>query len=321
MRVPCIVLLLSPGPPWTGLKAPPRLQVEPPGLVDLGSLGPLERRTQGYGIRNRSARPIRLSILDLPPGLHVEGPALQASIPPFRRAALTLVVDGSGLEGPQRRSAGFQTNDPRQGTYHLPVRFTVRPDLTVDAPRCDFGSVGTHESPERTFTFRRETGEPVALRVTSPLPPYLEARVVSEGATARVVLTLRPGRLEPGVRLGMEHLRVATSAPLQPAFDLYVSWKAHDPVNAEPSRAVFLDARVTSLVLRLASWDGRPFVLEGAEVVGGGFEAAWEQGLEAPVLDLVIRRTADRTTRSRLVLRFRGQDRPLVVPLAYLPGT
>jgi hypothetical protein len=323
MLVPCLLLVLPsglPGPPKGGLKDPPRLEVEPPGLVDLGSLGPLERRTRSYVLRNRSARPIRLSILDLPPGLQVEGPALRAPIRPFRAAALTLGVDASGLEGPQRWSAQFQTNDPRQGTYQLPIRFTVRPDLTVDAPRCDFGSVGTHESPERSFTFRRETGEPVALRITSSLPPYLESRVVSGGATARIELILRPGRLEPGVRLGIEHLRVATNAPLQPTFDLYVSWKAHDPVNAEPSRAVFLDAATSSLVVRLASWDGRSFVLEGADVVGGGFEVAWERDREAPVQDLVIRRTAPGTTRSRLVLRFRGQERPLVVPLAYLPG-
>jgi hypothetical protein len=314
-----LALLLGahrPGVPFD----PARLRVEPPGTVDLGSLGPLERKDVGYLIRNASGRPIGFALLDLPGGVQVEGPALQGPIAPASAAALTLHLDPSGLQGPQRRVVRFHTDDPRQGTYYLPILFKVRPDLTVDAPRCDFGSVGSQESPQRTFTFKRETGGPVALRLVTQPPPHLDAEILAGGATARLLLTLRPSRLEPGVKLGMEHLRLETNVPLQPAFDLYVSWKVHDPVNAEPSRGIFLDPSVRTLDLRLSSWDGRPFLLEGAQVEGGGFEAEWDRGREAPVQTLRVRRSALSTTRSRLVLRFRGEDRPLVVPLAYLPG-
>ena len=37
------------------LSAPPRLAIEPPGLVDLGSAGPLEA-VRGYGYRYRTGR-------------------------------------------------------------------------------------------------------------------------------------------------------------------------------------------------------------------------------------------------------------------------
>lgn len=313
----CLGIAVPPQP----AKDPPRLRVAPAGLVDLGSLGPQEERQVAYVITNASARPIRFALLDGAPGVRVEGPALQGPLPPSAGAALRLDLDPAGWVGPQRRIVRFQTDDPRQGVYYLPLKFDVRPDLTVDAPRCDFGSAGSHESPQRTFTFTRETGKPIALRLVSPLPPHLEAEVASEGSRARVVLTLRPSRLEPGVKLGLEHLRIETNAPLQPVFDLYAAWKVHEPVNAEPSRGVFLKPSVTSLELRLASWDGKPFVVEGAEVEGGGFTAEWPRGGEAPVQTLVIRRQAATTTRSRLVLRFRGQERPLVVPLSYLPGS
>jgi hypothetical protein len=308
-------------------KDPPRLRVEPSGQVDLGSLGPRERREQAYRFRNVSPSPIRLRVLDLSPGVTVQGPALKEPLAPGGSADLVLTLDPEGWEGFQTRNVRLETDDPRQGHYYLPVKARIRPDLTVDAPRKDFGDVAAHESPRVAFRFTRETGEPVALRLPAGLPPYLEAEILPAPAGTLpappgtlLAFTLRPDRVEPGMRMGMECLRVETSAPLQPAFDLYLDWKLHHPVEAEPSRVVFTDPGVFRLELRLEPREAREVRLLRAEVEGGGFEVGpLRQGQGSATLEILRKATA--AARATLVLAFAGVDRELRVPLAYLPTT
>lgn len=300
-------------------KDPPRIQVDPPGLVDLGSLGPLERKEQAYSLRNASGAPIALRILDLPPGVEVRGPALDGPIPPRGRAPLTLTLDAGGFQGPQRRTVRLGTDDPRQGDYFLPVAAAIRPDVSVDALRADFGEVLVHESPRRSFTFRKETGGPLALRVPAALPPYLEAEAIPVAGGSRLDFTFRPGAVPPGTLRGVEEVRVDTSAPLQPVFDLCLAWRVGHPVEAEPARVVFQDPAGFTRELRLASRDGRPFRILRARVEGPGFRVGSIPGEGASVGVLEVVRTAREPARAMLVLAFAGVEGELRVPLSYQP--
>ena len=310
-----LLLLLAPLLAVPAAKDPPRLTVAPQGQVDLGSLGPFEKKAQPYLLRNTSAAPIRLRVLDLAPGVALAGPALEGAIPAGAAAALTLVLDPSGWQGFQTRNARLATDDPGQGDYFLPVKAVIRPDLTVDGVQRDFGDVAVHESPRQVFQFSRESAGPVAVRIATPLPPYLEGAVEPGGSKARVSFTLRPGIVPAGVRLGLEEVRVETSAPLQPAFDLFLAWKVHHPVEADPPRAVFQDPAVWTLDLRLQARDGRPYRLLKARVEGDGFRV--EPFPEGAPRALTVRRTAIAAARGLLVLTF--EDGELRVPLAYLP--
>lgn len=299
---------------------PPRLRVEPQGKVDLGSLGPRERKAQVYTFTNTSAAPIALRVYDLSPGVTVDGPALLAPIPPQGKASLTLHLDATDWVGPQSRNVRLGTDDPGQGTYFLPVRALVRPDLTVDRERMEFGDVAQHESPQKTFTFMRETGEPLEVRVTSPLPPYLEPELVTERNKVRLSFTLRPERIPPGVLLGFENVTVATNAPMQPRFNLYVGWKVHPSIEASPSRVVILDPGQVSQTIALAARSGKPFQLVSATVEGAGFQVDPPAAAAVAKLTLTVRRTAQAATRALLVLVFQGEAAPLKIPLAYLPS-
>lgn len=307
--------LLQPAPQ----AAPPRLRIEPPGRVDLGSLGPLERKEQTYLLRNTSADPLALRILDLSPGVTVAGPALAAPIPGGGAAALTLRLDPEGWQGFQTRNVRLGTDDPGQGDYYLPVKAVIRPDLTVDEARKGFGDVAVHESPRRDFLFTRESGAALALRLTTALPPYLEAESEPAGNRVRLGFTLRPGLVPPGVRLGVERLHVETNAPLQPAFDLYLGWSLHQPIEADPVRVVFQDPGQEAAPLRLTAMDGRPFRILAAEVEGPGFDVGPLPPGEAASQILELRRTAAAPARAMLVLTFQGREHRLRVPLAYLP--
>ena len=299
--------------------APPRLAIDPPGRVDLGELGPVESRSQTYRFTNTSSTPIALRVLDRSPGVTVTGPALERPIPPKGSAALVLRVDPEGWTGSQARNVRLGTDDSAQGNYYLPIRFRVRPDLTVDGVRRSLGDLSVTESPQAVFTFTRETGGPVALRVTSELPPYLEWEARGLGPRVQLAFTLRAGRIRPGMRMGLERVRVETNAPLQPAFDLYLEWKLHHPIEAVPSRVVFQDPEVDVLELELRSREGAPFRILGVDVEGGGFRVGPVPAVPAPVQALAIRRTAPGAARAMLVLRFSGQAEPLKVPLAYVP--
>jgi len=301
--------------------APPRLTVAPAGKVELGSLGPREARTLRYTLTNTSGAPIALRVLDQAPGLLVDGPALAAPIAAGAAAALRVRVDPTGWEGPQTRNVRLGTDDPDQGLYYLPTHMTVRPELAVDRQRGDFGAVAPHESPQQVFTFVRETGEPTELKVVPPLPPYLECelRTVAPGRW-QLVFTLRPGQVEPGVLQGLERVAVATSAPLQPRFDLYLPWTLAPPIGPSPGRVVFVDPGQGRQTLELASRSGQPFQVLSAEVEGAGFRVELPQGPPAPRQSLTVRRTAEAAARAMLVLRFRNGDAPLKVPLVYSPS-
>jgi hypothetical protein len=302
-------------------KDPPRLEVTPPGQVDLGSVGPREGRVQAYVFRNASATPIRLRVLDLSPGVTVAGPALTGPIPSGTGAGLTLKFEPEDWQGPQTRNVRLATDDPRQGEYYLPVQVFIRPDLTVDGVRRDFGDRAAYESPVAVFTFTRETGQPLALRLATDLPTYLEGEVRPEGGRSRLCFTLRPERVPPGERLGLERVRVETNAPLQPSFDLYLAWRIHHAVDADPPRVVLQDPGSWVAELRLTARDGKPFRLLKAEVEGEAFVVEPFPDREASVQVLTLRRRSATPTRGMLVLSFQGQDRPLRVPLAYLPST
>ena len=309
-------------PPSKSLEAqvdPPRLRVEPGGKLDLGDRGPREITFQRYLFTNISAAPITLRLLDLSPGVTVDGPGLRHAIPAGAVAELTLRLDPTGWVGPQSRNVRLGSDDPGQGQYYLPLVLRVRPDLTVDGERRDLGDVAVPESPQALFHFTRETGEPVALRVTQPLPPYLELELQERRNLATLAVVLRTTLVPPGVRLGFERIPVASSAPLQPQFDLYVSWKLHHPIEADPSRVVFLDRVQETLAVTLRAQSGLPFRIRSARVEGAGFEIGSYADAPVPTQRLWVRRTAERQAKAMLVIGFQDEDGLLKVPLAFLP--
>jgi hypothetical protein len=194
----------------------------------------------------------------------------------------------------------------------------IRPDLTVDVLRRDLGEVRPDESPAAVFRFARETGQPFALRLARPLPPYLETGFIREGKGTSLVATLRAERIPPGQTAGLEVLDVDTSEPLEPRFTLYVEWKLRQPVEPRPSRIVFQDRLSRKATLRLASRDGRPFTVADARVEGGGFRVG-PLPARAPVAFLDVERTCESPARATLVIRIQGEVGPLLVPLAFLP--
>ena len=319
-----MVLGLGPGVPagWAGAPRqaskpfdPPRLEITPGGWVDLGELGPLEPKEQRYRFRNASPAPIALRVLDLSPGVTVAGPALEQPIPPGASAELALRVDPAGWEGIQQRNVRLGTDDPGQGSYYLPVRLAVRPDLSVDGVRRSFGDVGVQESPLALFTFVRETGQPVRLQLATPLPDYLECETRGSGPRVQLAFVLRPGRIRPGMRQGLERVRVDSNAPLQPRFDLYLEWRIHHAIEAVPARAVFLDAADT-LELKLKSRNGLPFRILRADLEGDGFRVGPVPARAEPEQTLTLRRIAAHPGKALLVLRCSGLDEPLEVPVS-----
>ena len=298
---------------------PPRLRIEPAGKVDLGSLGPRERKAQRYTFTNTSGAPIALRVFDLAPGLRVEGPALRQPIPAGARATLDLWVDATDWVGFQARNVRLGTDDPGQGTYYLPTAMVVRPDLTVPEARKDFGDVRVPGSPQETFRFVRETGAPVVLRVPQALPPYLELEQDEGQGSASLSFSLRSQEVPPGVTRGFERIQVETNVALEPRFDLYLSWRIRRPVEAAPSRLVFQNDRDRSLPLALDALSGRPFRILKAEVEGPGFRVTPPASTAAPHQALTILRTARAPARALLTLTFQGDLPPLQVPLSYLP--
>jgi len=319
---PCAALTSgSPGPPppRQATAAPPRLSIEPAGWVDLGELGPLEQKRQSYTFTNVSPGPIALRVLDLSPGVTVAGPALGAPIPPRSSAELVLRVDARDWVGTQLRNVRLETDDPGQGRYYLPVRLAVRPDLTVDGVRRCFGDVAAHESPREVFSFLRETGQPLQVKVATPVPGYLDWELQAQGHRAWLAFTLRPGRVPPGMRMGLERVRVETNAPQQPSFDLYLDWRIHYAIEPDPPRLVFQAQDPDTLTLILKAWNGQPFRVLRADLEGPGFllgqlpsAAAGEQVLE-------IRRTASVSARALLRIQCSGEGGVAVVPVAYVP--
>jgi len=321
---------VPPAPPAPPAKAseapaltvdPARLEVIPPGRIRVGSVGPTEKKTLAYTFRNISAAPISLRVGDLSPGVTVQGPALEKPIGAKESAALSMTIDPTDFVGVQRRNVRILTDDPKQGRYMLPVEIVVRPDLTVDQERKSFGDIASHESPQVSFTFLRETDTPLQLRLVSPLPDYLEQEWSSEAKRAELRLTFRPTSVAPGTKLGLETLVVESNAPHQPRFTLYLDWKLRRPVEAAPSRLVFLNPTDKVLGFSLKGRDGQPFTLLDAVIEGQGFTLEPLPKGPATEHKLRVLRSVDTEAKAMLVLRFEGQEETLKVPLAYLPAS
>lgn len=325
----------KPAPPARNV-APPRLAIEPAGRVNLGSIGPAEVRTQVYTLRNTSEAQIALRVLDLSPGVTVAGPALQGPIAARGSAQLTLRVDPAEFVGWQPRNVKLGTDDPGQGEYFLPIGMTVRPDLSVDRVKQSLGDVAPHESPQATFRFRRETGQATKLWVSSPVPPYLDVEVEpvpgllqpqdpaavkpeQRGTEGALRVTLRPERIEPGMRAGLETFTVESSAPQQPRFQLYLDWKLKLPVILSVPRLVFLSAAEASRKLVIEGREGRAFQLESARVEGPGFDLGKVPAGPVRRAELTIKRKTEAPARAILLLQLKGEAHPIRVPVAYLP--
>lgn len=328
--LPALLLLQAPAPPSAPVPAPAqasaptpetvppaRIELTTPFPVHLGSVGPREVREAVYGIRSRHDRPFRFRLLDLSLGLALDETQLAEPLQPGETRMVKVRVDPSGLEGFIKGAVRLGTDDPAQPNYILRYDMVVRPEVAVDSLRKSFGDVAPFESPELRFRFTREGGDPLKLVLASEVPPHLQAELVHEGVAADLRVTLRPGHLKPGTTAGLEVLKVATNAPRQPLFTLYLDWRISLPVVATPSRLVFADLKTTLLGLELTSRDGKPFRILRAEVEGGGFQLLDAPGPEALRHVLRVRRVG-RTAEAMLVLRCSNLDEPLKVPLRFL---
>lgn len=296
---------------------PAQIALTTPFPVHLGSVGPREVKDAVFGIRSLADHPFHLKVMDLSLGVDLDEAQLKAPLQPGEVRMLHVRVNPDGMLGPIRGAVRLGTDDPAQPFYILRYDMSVRPEVTVNAERRDLGAVAPYESPTATFHFTREGGEPLRVTLASPLPPYLDATVVSQGATADLQITFRPSRLKPGMLAGLEVLKVATNGPRQPVFTLYVDWRLLLPVIPTPSRVVFDDLMTTLQALVLASRDGRPFRIASATVEGRGFQLIDRPGPPAARQVLRVRRTGS-DPAALLVLRFVGQDTPLRVPLVFL---
>ncbi|WP_243384001.1 hypothetical protein [Geothrix alkalitolerans] len=322
MLFPPALLLLTqlpaaPAPAKPDPVPPARIELTTPFPVHLGSVGPREIREAAYGIKSLHDRPFHLRVLDLSLGLSLDEAQLAAPLQPGEVRLVKVKVDPTGLVGPVKGAVRLGTDDPGQPNYILRYDMMVRPEVTVDAERKSFGDVAPHESPELDFRFRREGGDPLKLVLASEVPDYLDAELLPGDSGEDLRLTLRPRRLKPGVTAGLEVLKVATNAPKQPLFTLYLDWRIALPVVPEPSRVVFTEPKTTLLALELKARDGKPFRILKTEVQGRGFQVLDAPEGEAARQVLRIRRTGI-TPEALLLVHCANLDEPLRVPLFYL---
>lgn len=296
---------------------PARIELTTPFPVRLGSVGPREIREAVYGIKSLHDRPFHLRVLDLSLGLSLDEAQLASPLQPGEVRMVTVKVDPAGLVGPVKGAVRLGTDDPGQPNYILRYDMMVRPEVTVDAERRSFGEVAPHESPELGFHFRREGGDPLKLVLASEIPAYLDAELASSDEGSDLRLTLRPRRLKPGVTAGLEVLKVATNAPKQPLFTLYVDWRLALSVVPEPARVVFTEPKTTLLALELRSRDGKPFRILRTEIQGRGFQVLDAPGPEAARQVLRIRRTGT-SPEALLRITCSNLEGSLDVPLRYL---
>ncbi|WP_243302420.1 hypothetical protein [Geothrix oryzisoli] len=319
LLLPALLLLMQtpPAPAKPDPVPPARIELTTPFPVHLGSVGPREVREAAYGIKSRHDRPFHLRVLDLSLGLSLDEAQLAAPLQPGEVRMVTVKVDPTGLVGPIKGAVRLGTDDPGQPNYILRYDMMVRPEVTVDAERKSLGEVAPHESPELTFRFRREGGDALKLALAMEMPPYLEVEFIPQDGGTDLRATLRPRRLKPGVAAGLEVLKVATNAPKQPLFTLYLDWRIARPVVPEPSRLVFTEPKTTLLALELRSRDGKPFRVLRTEVQGRGFQVLDAPGTEAVRQVLRIRRTGS-AQEALLLVHCSNLDEPLQVPLRYL---
>ena len=303
-----------------GAFAPARLRIEPAGRVELGELGPLEIRTRSYRFANLSAAPIALRVLDLSPGVSVAGPALERPIPGGGSAGLDLRVDPAGWSGPQARNVRLGTDDPGQGSFYLPVRMTVRHDLTVDGRQPEFRRRGQQREPVHRVPVRpgnRQAPRPAGRDAASGLPGMRAPdRRAKRPAGLHPASGPDPAGHAPGARPGRgwrptrRWSRGSTS-----------TWNGGCITRSRRSRCGWCSWCRTRTPWSCGSGRaaGRPSGSWEAELEGDGFQLDLPSGPPAPEQTLRVRRTAAAAARAMLVLRCSGQDVPLRIPIAYQP--
>jgi hypothetical protein len=320
MLVPAALLLMQtppPPPPLVEAVPPARIEMTTPFPAHLGSVGPKETREIAFGIRSIHDRPFRFRVLDLSLGTTLDEAQLAEPLKPGEVRLVRVKVDPAGMLGSVKGGIRLGTDDPSQPVYILRYDMTVRPEVSVDAERKSLGEVALHESPEVTFRFTREGGDPLRLALASEIPAHLDVQLAHEGAHAEARATLRAGRLPAGAAAGLEVIKVATNGPRQPLFTLYLDWRIATPVKPTPSRLVFTDLKTTLQGLELTARDGKPFRILKAEIQGRGFELIDRPGPEASRQVLRVRRVG-RNPEAMLVLECSNQDTPLKVPLRFL---
>ena len=298
-----------------GFKPTYRFVVRPWGRVDLGSVGPREKKACSWELENLSAKPIAFQISDLSPGVTVEGDPFKEPIPAHGKRAFTLHVDATDWEGYQRRAIRLVSDDATQPTYKVLFDMTVRPDLTVDGVTKKLGGVAPYESPQAVFHFTRETGDPLELKLASPLPAYVEPEIVPMGAKGELRLTLRASKVPVGQLAGLEVVKVTTNAPRQAAFDLYLDWSIHLPVMPSPTRLVFDDPKATTL--RLSLKGDAPFKVEKADLQATGFKLDPLPKGKATTHTLTLHRVTKDAQDGLLVLTLSGVEDPVKIPVIW----
>ena len=326
MLLSLLLLLQDPAAPAAQAPAPAppvaqapakryRFRVEPDTIQHFGEVGPKEVRTTTCVVVNQSDKPLAFRLGDLAVGTTVDASALATPLAPGDRRTLTMTVDPSGFVGYQRRACRLEPDDPAEPRFIWRVDMTVRPDLTVDATRKDLGAIAAHESVESVFAFRRETGEPLELKLLSTPPPYLETELKTEGPKGELRLTLRAPLLKGGQAAGLEILKVATNAPHQKEFILYLNWKLKRPVELEPARLAFdsLTERHASLTLKAE----KPFRIESIDFDHRAYALAGRTHGEATEHRITLFRKGTPKAESPLTLKLSGLAEPLVVPVLF----
>jgi hypothetical protein len=317
MQAPAVPARPDPAPAKLDQVPPARIELTTPFPVHLGSVGPREVREAAFGIKSIHDRPFHLRVLDLSLGLSLDAAQLATPLQPGEVRLVTVKVDPAGLVGPIKGAVRLGTDDPGQPNYILRYDMMVRPEVTVDAERKSLGEVAPHESPELSFRFRREGGDPLKLALGSEPAAYLDAELVPGEGGSDLRVTLRPRRLKPGVTAGLEVLKVATNAPKQPLFTLYLDWRIALPVVPEPSRVVFTEPKNTLLALELRARDGKAFRVLTTEIQGRGFQVLDAPTVEATRQVLRIRRTGT-APEALLLVHCSNLEEPLQVPLRFL---
>ena len=292
-----------------------RFVVRPWGWVHLGSLGPREKAARTWELENLSGQPITFKVADLSPGVLVMGDPFKDPIPAHGKRAFTIQADASSWEGFQQRGIRLVSDDPKQPSYKVLFDMTVRPDLAVDAVQKKLSGVAPYESPQAVFHFKRETGDPLEIKLASPLPAYVEPEIVPMGASADLRLTLRASKVPDGQMAGLETVKVTTNAPRQPAFDLYLDWSISLPVRPSPTRVVFDDPKIRTLQLALTG--GKPFKVLSANLQAEGFTLDPLPAGRAKMQTLTLHRTRDDARNGFLVLTFSGVEDPLKIPVIW----
>jgi hypothetical protein len=291
----------------------PRYKVTPDQIQHLGSIGPREVRTLSYTITNEAKVPLSFRISNNSPGTTMDDAALKTPFAPGETRSLTMRIDPEGFVGYQRRAIKLEPQADEPYNFIFRADMTVRADLTVDAERKSMGAVAPYESPEAVFSFSRETGEPLEVKLETTPSPYLDAELEPKGAKAELRLTLRPNKLQHGQSAGLEILKVKTNAPLQPSFTLYLDWRLKRAVDVQPTRLVFGDPKERFESLELTS--DKPFEIEGVDFDAKVLSLAGQTKGSAKAHRLTFYRRVDKASEGLLTIRIKGVAEPIALPV------